>query len=173
MEWLDALGVGASVASGGLFGLIGSAFGAWMKAKERALKAVEQEKQRSHERDMFKLQLEANSQAGAWDGLSASLQAAAAASQNNYRWVLAIKSLFRPFITLFLWGAVGWLMQAIVMGDMTQYIKLASSATTVFSLAEIQSLVKYVVYSTVFSATTATTWWFGERALTMPEVKNR
>ena len=174
MDWMSILGVGASVASGGVFGLIGSAFGAWMKTKERKEQAISQEKEREHERKMFELQMQSTSQDGAWTGLETSLRAAASINgQENYKWVIAIKSLFRPFITLFLWVAVGFEIVMVMDGQLGVYIASATANTALFSAVEIQELVKYIVYSTVFSATTATTWWFGERALSLPNVKNR
>lgn len=174
MDWMSILGVGASVASGGIFGLAGSIFGAWMKAKERKEEAVNQEKEREHERKMFELQMQSTSQDGAWTGLETSLRADAATNgQENYKWVVAIKSLFRPFITLFLWVAVGWEIMIVLDGRLGEYLAVATANTALFSAVEIQELVKYIVYSTVFSATTATTWWFGERALSLPNVKNR
>jgi hypothetical protein len=175
VDWLDILGLGASAASGGLFGVIGSAFGAWMKLKERKQKAIEQKEERDHELKLIELQMQMKSQDGAWSGLTTSLQAQVELDkhQTNMPWVVAMKSLFRPFLTLSLWLAVMWLTYLVLTGSLQTYSALASSDQTIFTSAEIVSLIKYVVYSTVFSATTATTWWFGERALSLPEMKNR
>jgi hypothetical protein len=175
MDWLDILGLGASAASGGLFGVLGAAFGAWMKHKERQQKAIEQKAEREHELKLIELRMQSTSQEGAWNGLTTSIHAQAELDkhQTNLPLVVAIKSLFRPFLTLSLWVAVGWLMHLVLMGSLQTYLTLASENQTIFSSAEIVNLVKYVVYSTVFSATTATTWWFGERALSLPDVKNR
>jgi len=175
MDWIELLGLGASAASGGLFGVLGAAFGSWMKHKERQQKAIEQKAEREHELKLIELRMQSTSQEGAWDGLTTSIHAQMELDkhQTNLPLVVAIKSLFRPFLTLCLWGAVAWLMHLVLMGSLQNYLSMASQAQTIFSSAEIVSLVRYVVYSTVFSATTATTWWFGERALSLPDVKNR
>lgn len=171
---VDMIGAGSAVASGGLFGLLGSAFGAWMKAKERKQQAEEKIAERAHQKDMIRLQMEAKSQGAAWDSITTSQQGENIINQQeNYRWVVAIKSLFRPFITLFLWIAVGWQMHLIMAGTVDHYMIMAQQNQTLFSASEIVVIIRYIVYSTVFSATTATTWWFGERALSIPEFKNR
>lgn len=175
MDWLSVLGLGASAASGGLFGVVGAAFSAWMKVKERKQKAIEQQAERDHELKLIDMQMKSNSQEGAWAGLTTSLQAQKALDANttNIPAVMAIKSLFRPALTLFLWLAVGWEIHTVLTGAMTDYLSTASAQQTLFTVAELTALVKYIVYSTVFSATTATTWWFGERGLSLPEMKNR
>jgi hypothetical protein len=175
MDWLEILGLGASAASGGLFGVLGAAFGSWMKHKERKQKAIEQQAQREHELKLIELHQQGASQEAAWTGMTTSIQAQMELDkiQTNIPIVVAVKSLFRPFLTLFLWLAVGWSMHLVLMGSLNHYLELAHANQTLFSQEELTALVKYVIYSTVFSATTATTWWFGERALSLPEVKNR
>lgn len=175
MEWMDLLGIGATAASGGLFGVLGAAFGAWMKHKERAQKAVEQKAQREHELKLIELGMQQNSQEGAWTGLSTSIEAQRALDlqTTNLPWVMAAKSLFRPFLTLFLWIAVIVSLQFVLTGTLEDYLKVAAEKQTLFQPSELVNLVRYIVYSIVFSATTATTWWFGERALSLPEMKNR
>ena len=174
MEWLEILGLGATAASGGLFGVLGAAFGAFMKLKERKQKAIEQQEQREHDIKMMELQMEAVSQGASWDTMETSHQSEIALNgQENYKWVIAIKSLFRPFLTVFLWLAVAVQMSLVLSGTLTEYLSVGLTSQTLFTAQELVSLVKYVVYSTVFSATTATTWWFGERALSLPEMKNR
>ena len=174
MEWVEILGLGASAASGGLFGVLGAAFGAWMKVKERREKAIEQKEQREHDREMFKLKMDAVSQGASWDALDTSMQSEIALNgQPNYQWVIAVKSLFRPFLTLFLWVAVGWVTYLVLMGTVNEYLTMAEKKQTLFTSDELVTLVRYIIYSVVFSACTATTWWFGERALSLPDMKNR
>lgn len=174
MELLDILGAGASVASGGIFGIIGAAFGAWNKAKEKALELKERMADRQHEKDMFRLNMEGKSQDGSWTALETSLRAEASTNvATNYRWVSAIKALFRPFITTALWGMVALEMYMLQSGVLTKFLSTAIDSQALFDPTEIVSIAKYIIYSTVFSATTATTWWFGERSLTLPEFKNR
>lgn len=171
---LGLLGAGAAVASGGIFGVLGAAFGAWQKGKQIKLEMEERNHNRLHEKEMFRLQMESKSQEGSWATLEATHEAdAVSALQENYMWVRAIKTLFRPALTAGLWGAVAWELNLILSGALTTYVDQALSRQAIFTPTEIVELVRYVVYSTVFSATTATTWWFGERALTMPQMKNR
>jgi len=173
-EILSLLGAGASVASGGIFGLVGSVFTTWQKGKQIKLQMAERAQDRVHEKEMFRLQMEAKSQEGSWHTLKATHEAdTALAQQENYKWVRAVKTLFRPALTGGLWGAVAWELNLILTGALTVFVDEAVSKQAVFTPTEIVELVRYIVYSTVFSATTATTWWFGERALTMPEMKNR
>jgi hypothetical protein len=174
MEWLDILGAGASVASGGIFGLLGSVAGAWFKGKDRLAKAVEQDKQRVHDLKLIALKMEAKSQGAAWDSMVTTHQSETALNgQENYKWVVAIKSLFRPFLTISLWLLAAWQLDLILTGTINTYLELAEANQTLLATNELVALVRYVLYSTVFSAMTASTWWFGERALSMPEFKNR
>jgi hypothetical protein len=174
MNWMDILGLGASAASGGLFGVLGAAFGAWMKLKERKQKAIEQSAEREHELKMMEAKMALVSQGASWDAMETSHRSEIALNgQDNYKWVVAIKSLFRPALTLFLWLAVGWQLMIVLTGTLTEYLTIAETKAALFTTEELTALVKYIVYSTVFSATTATTWWFGERALSLPDMKNR
>jgi len=171
---LGLLGAGASVASGGIFGFAGAIFSSWQKGKQMKLEMAERGQDRVHEKEMFRLNMEAKSQEGSWSAMTATHEAdAAIAQQENYKWVRAIKTLFRPALTAGLWVAVGWQLTLILSGALTTYVDAAISKQAIFSPTDIVELVRYIVYSTVFSATTATTWWFGERALTMPNMKNR
>lgn len=166
MEWLsDLLSTGASVASGGIFGLLGSAVGAWTKAKMEDKRQAWEQKKWAYEADMLKLQMQARteetehelaivSQAGSWKGLEASYGAANTGA--THMWVNDIKSLFRPFLTLSLW--------------VLAYLLVTDESLLLQSEDE---LIKYMVYSTFFAASTATMWWFGDRALAPPDFKNR
>ena len=173
MDIAEILGLGAAAASGGLFGVAGAALGGWMKWKERAQRTIEEAAQREHEIKLIEMKLRVRSQEGSWAALGVTHKSEIALNgQENYKWVVAIKSLFRPLLTLVLWALVYLQLSIILTGSMQEYLKLAGDGT-ILSREELLSLVRYVIYSTVFSATTATTWWFGERALSLPEMKNR
>ena len=174
MDWMTIIGGALSVGSGGIFGVLGSAFGAWMKNKERAQKAIEQDRERLHQKEMFQLNLDAKNQGASWDALNVTHQTEVALNgQPNYQWVVAIKTLFRPFLTIALWVMVGWQVNMLVGGQITTITASLLDSQSLFNPTEIVELFKYVLYSTVFAASTATMWWFGERALSMPESKNR
>jgi len=171
---LDILGVGASVASGGLFGLLGSVFSWWSKQKERKLRLEEKREEWRQQKELIQLQQQSSMQQGSWQGLAVSLQDEATLnSQPNYRWVIAVKSLFRPFITTFLWVMVGFEAYMLLTGRIDSTIRAISEGTVLFDFNMLQVLVKYIIYSTVFCAVAATLWWFGERAVLPPELKNR
>lgn len=174
MDWTTLLGIGANAASGGAFGLLGSIIGAIVKSKERKDTRAFETMKWDHEKDLLRLSMEARSaeteselaivsQEGAWEGLQSSHLADAAIGA-SYPWVNAIKCLFRPALTA---GLVG--ITAFIFVELCRNAQLA----TILGSAATHDLIQYVVYSTVFSACTAVVWWFGDRAFTPPDLKNR
>ncbi|MGH1371146.1 MAG: hypothetical protein ACRBBW_03865 [Cellvibrionaceae bacterium] len=172
MEWItDLIGVGASAGAGGLFGLFGALAGQvskylqekqrqeWERAKwdreERMLHLQMQARKAETEQEV----LIANSE-GSWRGLEASHSSAV--DMPSYRWVAAAKSLFRPLLTIALWVLAAWVFHLVT-----------AKANDLFTEIELKDLVRYMVYSIFFSAMTAGVWWFGDRALTPPQLKNR
>lgn len=174
MEWLtDILGAAGSVAGGGIFGIFGAVAGQVSQYFAKKQEQKFQLKKWDYEKDLLKLDMEAKqqeteqelaivSQQGAWKGLDSSISADAMMKPSS-KWAQDIKSLFRPFLTISLWGLAGWVFYKVVL----------STQLDVFTAAETKELVKYMVYSVFFSASTATVWWFGDRALTPPHLKNR
>ena len=178
MEFLgDLLGIGASAASGGLLGLVGSLGGAVAKYFQARQQQAFKRDEWQHETDLLQLQMQAGAQeaeqelavvaqAGSWQGATESLRADAALAGNTYKWVNASKSLFRPLLTLTLLGLVWLMWRDIVSGEVGVMVQL-------FTDAELKEILRYQVYSVVFAAVTATVWWFGDRALAPPGMKNR
>lgn len=175
MDWTSLLGLGASVASGGLLGLVGSVVGAgfklWQARQERLARAQEFEQ----ELKLQQLQMERGDREtenelkiqqskGSWEGLVASYRSEVP-PQHVATWVNNVRSLFRPFLTLALWLLAVWVFRRIVEPD---FIGWAEQLP-----AYVQELVRYCVESIFFSATTATVWWFGDRALSPPSAKHR
>ena len=174
MEWLtDVLGAAGSVAGGGIFGIFGAVAGQvskyFTKKQEQKFEILKWD----HEKGLLELNMRAMqqeteqelaivSQQGAWKGLDSAVQADAMLSPVS---AIArdIKALFRPFLTLSLWIIAGWVF----------YKVLLSAQMGVLSSEEIRELIKYMVYSVFFAATTATVFWFGDRAMTPPNLKNR
>ena len=146
----DALGVAASAASGGLFGLIGTALGRVASFFERRQEQAHERARWSHEGELLKLQMQANREeteaelalaetAGRWNGLAASM-AAEASIGVSYPWVNAVRGLTRPSLTFLLWVIAG----VIYFGaDASGRDAITETAT--------------------FAATAATLWWFGDR----------
>lgn len=181
MEWLSEIGgIATSFASGGLFGLFGSIVGAVSKGMQAASEHKRKVELMEWDIKMFnkdmeskkletELEIAITSSAGAWSGLGDSIKADSMLINNTHMWVNDIKSLFRPFLTVMLnvmAGGIFYIMwQAVVDDD--------GSILGLFTELEIKEILRYTVYSIIFSAATATVWWFGDRALTPPGMKNR
>jgi len=144
----DLMTLGLDAAAGGVFGLIGTAFGRVTGFFERR-EAHKQEKARweheyrLHELNMksreqeSKIELEMAAQAGSWTGLEASIKADAALGRAS-KWVINTLRLVRPSLTFLLW----LITAGIFMKTQNQAIAEAA----------------------VFAATASTLWWFGDRA---------
>lgn len=146
----DLIGLTASAAGGGLFGLIGTALGRIAGYFERKQSQAHERARWTHESELLKLQMQARAEeteaeialaetTGSWSGLKASMQADAAIGA-SYSWVNAIRGLTRPALTLLLW--------MIAVG-----IYLGADAAGRAAITE----------TATFAATAATLWWFGDR----------
>ena len=147
----DLIGIAASAAGGGLFGLFGTALGRLAGFFERRQTMEHEERRWSHEVTLLRLQQSAAAQEteaelaiarteGSWAGLEASLNAEASIAA-SYRWVDAVRALTRPILTLLLWG-------------ITLAIWFSADASNQSSITE----------TATFAATAATLWWFGDRS---------
>lgn len=136
----------ANVASGGILGLVGTAFSgvlSYFQAKQ------------AHAQKMEEMQLEAQVSAaqaagqvavareqGAAMAFTASQQAEASIGA-SYPWVNAIRALVRPLLTLL-------------------YLGLTA---VVFFYASDAETKKFVIDNIVYTGTGCTVWWFGSRQL--------
>lgn len=154
----SALGAGAT---GGLFGLLGQvgnrAIGIWEareKRKDMVLSYAQEEKRWGQERALLELQMKARAEEteneialadarGSWDGLRASAEADAHPPE-SYRWVAAVRTLTRPFLTL-----ETQLLLVVLLFVLKDQARV--------------DLLQTVVDTAAFSASTALLWWFGER----------
>ncbi|MCR9270277.1 MAG: hypothetical protein NXH72_09845 [Hyphomonadaceae bacterium] len=147
----DIIGVAASAAGGGLFGLFGTALGRVASYFEKRQAMAHEERRWQHETELLKLQQAARAEEteaelalaqtqGSWSGLDASLRAEAAIAA-SYRWVDAIRALTRPVLTLLLWGITTLIWFS---ADLADRASITETAT--------------------FAATAATLWWFGDRS---------
>jgi len=172
----NLLGAGASAMTGGIFGMIGallSGVAKYFQAKqEQDFKRQDQE----HEKNLIELNMKAlahetenelaiASQKGSYLGLGKSLQAESSIGK-SYRWVNAIRSLFRPLLTVSLL-AISFLIFKDVMDAMDGEGSLS------FDRKEARELLSYIVYSIIFSTSTAIVWWFGERSLMPSRLKDK
>ena len=146
----DLIGLAASAAGGGVFGLIGTVIGRIAGLFERRQENAQEQARWKHEAELIELQMKARASelagqeslaqtAGAWRGLAASV-AADAAIGDSYRWVNAARALTRPLLTLLL-----WLITLLVWSGAAAEQKAG------------------IVETATFAATAATLWWFGDR----------
>ena len=75
----------------------------------------------------------------------------------------AVRALFRPALTVLLWAIGAWVFYLVVGGALIDWLKAV----------DIADLIRYMVFSVFFSASTATVWLFSDHALTPPAMKNR
>jgi hypothetical protein len=146
----DIIGLAASAAGGGVFGLAGTLIGRVAGFFERRQENVHEQARWTHEARIIELQMRASASelagqdslaqtSGAWAGLAASMAAEASIGE-SYRWVNAVRALTRPLLTLLLWLITGLV-----------YLGAAAEARA------------SIVETTTFAATAATLWWFGDR----------
>lgn len=158
----EIAGLTASAATGGVVGVLGSALGRVFNMFERRMARKDRELEMVHERDrwlhedkLLQRQMEAKQQEtelaielaaseGSWRGLTASIEADAGIETAS-GWVNDIRGITRPTLTVFLWIIVATIISFKLAGE-----------------DEIRSIVDAII----FSATTATVWWFGDRAPT-------
>lgn len=146
----DWFGLAASAAGGGVFGVVGTALGRVAGFFETRQKQVFEQSRWQHDLKVRELDMEARklhteteiqlqTSKGSWEGLSASLSADAAL-ESGYPIVNAIRALTRPTLTLLL-----WLITALVFFHVDRALQAR------------------IVETSVFAATAATLWWFGDR----------
>jgi len=171
MAILDILGLGASVASGGVFGLIGAGIGVAGKYFTKKQEMKERALERTHELFLMKEQRETRaaetenelaitSLEGSYSGLKESIKADALASKGASQWVVDMKAMFRPVLTVIM-----VLLSAVVFLTMTKAGWISSEESI--------DLTKYMIYSIFFTSSTCVIWWFGDRALSPPEFKHK
>ena len=144
----NMIGLAASAAGGGVFGILGTAIGRVAGFFERRQSQAHELARWAHELKRMELEqaaalarteIDLQETAGRWRGLEASMQAEAEIA-SSYPWVDAIRGLTRPGLTLLL-----WLISAGIW--------LGADAAGRAAIIETAS----------FAATAATLWWFGDR----------
>lgn len=159
--------IATSAVSGSVFGAVGALASAVLKIFEQQQDHKFQKDKWEHEKQLLALQLKANSQEKSWDALVAGTLKPEPAP--SYRWVNAVRSLFRPVLTLVLLG-----LTCVLYFSMLSAIKhIGHGLNGIFTLSQLQEAVRYILMSLTFTAATAATWWFCERSLLPPGLKNR
>jgi hypothetical protein len=171
MEWLDLIG---NAATGGLLGVFGSVIGGVTKYFQKKQEIEEAGRERSHELTLIEMEMKRGAsetenelkiiEAGVAGNIREASYTLPVAVSGASVWVNNIRSLFRPFLTLALWGLLTGVVVMVLYGD---------RLSDLFVEGELSDLIKYVVQSIVFAASTATMWWFGDRALAPPGTKDR
>lgn len=144
------IGLAASAASGGVFGLVGTTIGRVAGFFERRQSQAHETARWAHELKRLQFEqaaaiaqteakIELQAVEGRWSGLTASMQAEAAIAP-SYPWVDAIRGLTRPGLTLLLWLISAGIWFGADADGRAAIIETAS-----------------------FAATAATLWWFGDR----------
>ena len=168
MDIITAAGGGlAGGALGAAFGALGSVLNRGLGIFETREKRKDRQLEMAHEVERWGHDLRLASDArtgraeearqalartdaeGSWDGLKASLQAEAGIGA-SWPWVAAVRALTRPALTLLLWILFALLFLSALSGALS-----AETASVV---------VRTAVETIAFSASTALTWWFGDRA---------
>lgn len=167
MDWGSILGSVVSAGSGGILGIAGSLVSGFFKGKQKKAENAFKQLEWDQEARMMELNMKADQvetenelelarSQGSYTGLEQSLRAEAAIGPTHMI-VSDLKALFRPFLTLSLWGMAAYV-----------FIKVVQNPSGILTEAEVLELIRYMVYSVFFCASTATTWWFGDRALQPP-----
>lgn len=176
-------GMGANVASGGLFGLVGSLVGVGTKYLQRRQEMAEKELERAHELKLLDAQRLARAEEtegelavadskGSWEGLQASFATTIPASEVP-RWVNGLRSMFRPFLTIALVVVVYLIFRDLLAAITGATGADGSTLAVIFTEAEAKVALIYIIHSITFAAVTAIVWWFGDRAMAPPGAKNR
>lgn len=168
-DLINLLGAGASVAGGGLFGFAGSVVSSIVKGKsqkaerEHQLKVQETQLKAAQDGSLQRL-TEAN-QAMSAAGLVASIQSDTT-TPNIPSWAVGAKAVYRLFLTTML-VCVSTYIFHMLLGALEGDNVLADA----FPREQLLAMIRYTVYSLIFSTATAIVWWFGDRALTPPALK--
>ncbi len=179
MDFLGALGSAVTGLAGG--GFLGALLGIGSKFLQERQRQGWQEKVWKHEKELLELQSQARAseteselqivrEEGSWTALRQSMQMdqAVMGSERLSGWVLNIRSLWRPMLTLVLAALVLWIWVSL-----TGMLRGESSVLDFLAPEAILELLSYIVYSVVFAASTAALWWFGDRALSPPGTKHK
>lgn len=178
MEWVDLIQNGLAVAGGGLTGILGAVLGVGTKwLQERQRQKWEKEKW-THEERLLEMQMQAGAAEteqelaiatanGSWAGLEASVNADAAIGVNTSQWVRDWRSMFRLIFTALL-----WLMSGTIFGTLV-FVLVSGQYREWIDTAELVELIRYCVHVTLYTASTAGAWWFGDRAFSPPGSKHK
>ncbi|WP_022850664.1 hypothetical protein [Limisalsivibrio acetivorans] len=169
----EGVNIGGNAIAGGIFGVIGAVFTGFLEYLTRKQKLEEKRLDHEHrmqmqdkEIEMYKLTREAADDEHEHE-LEIAASAASAAGMTlaykdqmtagkSYRWVEAVKTLFRPAVTLLLIAGTFYTLYSIV--TCRAWVNVLSGST-------VSAIAVTIVESNVFLAATAVGWWFGDRGM--------
>ena len=169
-------GLVGNVATGGLFGLAGSLIGVVAKGFHAKQAAKERASEREHELTLIRISMEQGQHETEDELQILKMQNQGRAKEASYttsiavagvsQWVNNVRALFRPLLTVLLnIAAIAVLFYLVNSAEkLSAYLLLDTP---------VSSLVSYTIQSLFFASSTATVWWFGDRALTPPELKHK
>ena len=144
------------LSSGGLTGIVTGGIGAYTKIKEKKIDNEHRRYEMSYEVKMHRLQFESDrymadqellitKQAGEDAAFNSAIQAEGALSDQGLPWgIRAVRTLFRPFLTIFMW--VGTIAMA-------------------FSGLPVNAITESIAMTFQQGASAGTGFWFGSRAV--------
>jgi hypothetical protein len=176
MDILNTIfGTAVGAGAGGIFGILGAGISAWVKFKTYKADMEHEKDKWAAMKEMKKLDMQADQEEneqliarlnaeGSWNSMTASMKADAVVPTGTPSSALWIKIVYRPFLTTMLFIMTAWIYYTLVYGTALQ---------AYLTKEMIIDLIRYIIYSVVFTSCSAGTWWFAERALTPPNWKNR
>ena len=181
MDWLnEILGLGASAASGGLFGILGAGIGAFAKYFQRRQEMEAERERRAHELMLIEAQQRTAAAETENELRIIDTKAAADLREASYQmpisvsgvhmWVNDVRSLFRPLLTAGLVAGAFWIVWLLV-GRLDA--RDGGVLAQVIGPDEAADLVGYGIRTLIFLAATAVAWWYGERSMQPPGASSR
>jgi hypothetical protein len=169
MDLGSVLGGVATGGIGSILGIAGSLAGSWLKGKQAKtdhlnkmefLKFELDSRIAGHGQAMDELRQTTSS-----TGLLASIEADSAIPATG--WAANLKAVYRPFLTTALLGISTFIFYFLLNALSGDNNVLFES----FDKSELTAMLRYSVYTLIFSTATAITWWFGDRAFSPPNLK--
>ena len=168
-------GLLASVLSGSGVGLLGSVLGKvtqWFQKKEDHKLLIEQKKldiellERSS-----KLGIDLEKSKGSWNALQTSLESDYRMAEYTPSWANALKALYRPVLTTLL-----VCLSFVIYLDLLNALTVINSDSALYQILGKESateIIQYVVYTIVYCASVAVTWWFADRSMKPPSISKK
>ena len=155
-----------AVTGGGVFGLVGSLVGnvaQFFKNKQQHKINVEVKKLEINLAErLAQVRIQEKKTSGSWDALEASIKAESRLAEFTPQWANAIRALYRPLLTTMLLGVSFYIYKDLVFalsgGNSSLLFEVLGQGASV-------EILRYIVYTLLFSTSAAVTWWFADRSM--------